>query len=248
MGQQVVLVTGASRGIGASIADTMAAAGYLVVGTATTSAGAARITERLQVIEPSAQGIVCDVTCHDAVANLFSTMSKEYNKGPDILVNNAAITADDLLLRLSEEKWNAVINTNLNALYRVTKAAIRPMLKAKWGRIINIASVVAVSGNPGQSNYCAAKAGMIGMTKSLAQELASDSRNITVNAVAPGFIETDMTEQLSDEQRQHIFAKIPMKKLGKPEDVAAVVAFLAQQEARYITGQTIHVNGGMLMV
>ena len=248
MEKQLVLITGASRGIGASIADTMASAGYIVVGTATTEAGADRITERLQMVEPSAQGMVCDVTCQEGVTNLFSSISSQFGKGPDIVVNNAAITADDLLLRLSEEKWNAVINTNLNALYRVTKAAVRPMLKAKWGRIINIASVVAVSGNPGQSNYCAAKAGMIGMTKSLAQELASDSRNITVNAVAPGFIETDMTEQLTDEQRQHIFAKIPMKKLGKPEDVAAVVAFLAQKQASYITGQTIHVNGGMLMV
>jgi 3-oxoacyl-[acyl-carrier protein] reductase len=248
MEQQLVLVTGASRGIGASIADTMAAQGYVVVGTATTESGASRITERLRTVESHSQGVVCDVTSTESVATLFSHISEQFGKGPDILINNAAITADDLLLRLSEEKWNAVINTNLHALYRVTKAALRPMLKAKWGRIINIASVVAVSGNPGQTNYCAAKAGMIGMTKSLAQELASDSRNITVNAVAPGFIETDMTEQLTDEQRQQIFAKIPMKKLGKPSDVAAVVAFLAQEQASYITGQTIHVNGGMLMV
>lgn len=246
MEKQLVLVTGASRGIGASIAHAMAAKGYQVVGTATSAAGVDNITEALP--GASSQGMICDVTSQESVSALFAAINEQFGKGPDILVNNAAINADDLLLRLTEEKWNAVINTNLNALYRVTKAAIRPMLKAKWGRIINIASVVAVSGNPGQTNYCAAKAGMIGMTKSLAQELASDTRNITVNAVAPGFIETDMTAQLTAEQRQQIFAKIPMKKLGKPEDVAAVVSFLAEEKAGYITGQTLHVNGGMLMV
>jgi 3-oxoacyl-[acyl-carrier protein] reductase len=176
----------------------------------------------------------------------FLKVMQEANKMPAVLVNNAGITRDNLLMRMSEEDWLAVINTNLNSIFRLAKACMRPMMKAEWGRIISIGSIVGVTGNPGQANYCAAKAGVIGFSKSLAQEIGS--RNITVNVVAPGFIETDMTNQLKEEYRQVLVERIPLKRIGAPKDIAHMVAFLASEEAGYITGQTLHVNGGMAMV
>ncbi|MBT4885481.1 MAG: 3-oxoacyl-[acyl-carrier-protein] reductase [Legionellales bacterium] len=248
MSERIVLITGASRGIGSAIAINAASKGYHVVGTATTDAGAAKINDDLAKVSNSCLGMVLDINDNDNIESVLTEIKSKYGQAVDILINNAAITSDDLLLRMSQDKWDKVISTNLSAAFSITKAAMRPMLKSKWGRIINISSVVAVSGNPGQANYCAAKAGLIGFTKSLAQELASSTRNITVNVVAPGFIETDMTAALTDIQREQIFAKIPMSRMGSAHEVASAVAFLASEEASYITGQTLHVNGGMLMV
>ena len=239
---QTALVTGASRGIGRAIADALAAAGARVIGTSTTDAGAAELTSRLA---PSGgRGVVLDVTQPDAIEKLAGELEAS-DSSPSILVNNAAITRDNLLLRMKPEEWDQVIAANLSAVFRLTKVCLRRMLKERRGRIINIASIVGLTGNPGQTNYAAAKAGLLGFTKSLAQEVAS--RGITVNAVAPGFIDTDMTKSLSEAQRAALMSGIPMARLGTPEDVAAAVVFLASAGAGYVTGDTLHVNGGMYM-
>ena len=238
---QVALVTGASRGIGAAIAATLASAGASVVGTATTGGGAAAITEALG---GSNRGAVLDIVSDESVHALMSDVQS--NEGaPTIVVNNAGITRDNLLVRMKAEDWDAVLSTNLSGAYRVCKACLRGMMKARYGRIINIASVVGIMGNPGQANYAAAKAGLIGFSKSLAREVGS--RNITVNIVAPGFIDTDMTRVLSDAQRQAMLVQVPLGRLGEAREIAASVAFLASDAAAYITGETLHVNGGMLM-
>jgi len=240
---KTVLVTGASRGIGKSIAIKFAEQGAYVIGTATTEASANKISKDLAADNYSGTGLVlniADKTSVDDFANNFKELS-----APNILVNNAGITRDNLLMRMKDEEWEDVINTNLTGMYRVTKLCLRAMMKAKYGRIINISSVVALSGNPGQSNYSATKAGMLGFTRSLAKEIGS--RGITVNAVAPGFIETDMTNELNADVRDSILNQIALGRLGRPEEIAAAVNFLASDEAAYITGQTINVNGGMYM-
>jgi 3-oxoacyl-[acyl-carrier protein] reductase len=238
----VALVTGASRGIGAAIAARLAADGARVIGTATTAEGAARITERLK--ESGGRGTLLDVTRQDSIAALLADIeAQEGSIG--ILCNNAGIARDMLLLRMKQEDWDAVLETNLASVFRLSKGVLRGMMKARKGRIISIASVVGVVGNAGQANYAAAKAGMIGFTKSLAREVGS--RGITANVVAPGFIDTDMTRSLSESQRESLTAQIPLARLGAVEDVAAAVAFLASAGAAYITGETLHVNGGMFM-
>jgi len=239
---QTALVTGASRGIGAAIAAHLAAAGARVIGTATTAEGAERISSTLAA--DGGHGAVVDVADAISVAALFAQLEAA-GEMPAILVNNAAITRDTLMLRMKEDDWDAVINTNLSANFRVTKAVLKRMMKERYGRIISISSVVGQMGNPGQVNYCASKAGVIGMTKSLAREVGS--RGITVNAVAPGFIDTDMTRGLDESQRTALLGQIPAGRLGSPEDIAAAVLFLASPAAAYITGQTLAVNGGMLM-
>lgn len=241
---QVALVTGASRGIGKSIAIALAAQGAVVVGTATTAGGAASISEYLGAAGARGSGMVLDVRDSAQVESLIAEVEKAYGS-VSILVNNAGITQDNLALRMKESEWDTVIDTNLKSVFRVSKAVLRGMMKARAGRIINITSVVGASGNAGQINYAAAKAGIAGMTRALAREIGS--RNITVNCVAPGFIDTDMTRALPDAQREALLAQIPLGKLGKPEDVAAAVAFLASPDAGYITGTTVHVNGGMFM-
>jgi len=239
---KVAIVTGASRGIGAAIADTLAAAGAKVAGTATTEAGAAAISERLQGISSESRGFVLDVNEADGAATLVKAVNDELG-APTILVNNAGITRDQILMRMKDEDWDSIMDTNLRSVFRLSKACLRGMMKARGGRIISIASVVGATGNPGQSNYAAAKAGMVGFSKSLAREIAS--RNITVNVVAPGFIDTDMTQALDDKQRESLMTDIPLQRLGEPEDIAASVLFLASEQGGYITGQTLHVNGGM---
>ena len=241
--KQIALVTGASRGIGAAIALQLAHAGFAVTGTATSDAGAAKITEALAAF-PASRGATLNVTDLPAVEALIDSLVKEQG-GLHVLVNNAGITRDMLAMRLKDEDWDAVIDTNLKAVFRVSRAAIKPMMKQRFGRIINITSVVGASGNPGQANYAAAKAGVAGMGRALARELGS--RNITVNCVAPGFIHTDMTAALSEEQHKALLAQIPLGQLGTPQDVAHAVAFLASPQAAYITGQELHVNGGMYM-
>lgn len=241
---QIALVTGASRGIGAAIAAHLGKQGACVLGTATTEKGAAEITERLQKEKIKGKGVVLNVTDIDKIKAVIDHIAEEY-AAPLILVNNAGVTRDNLFMRMKDEEWNTVVETNLNALYHMTKYCLRPMLKARWGRIINISSIVGSIGNPGQTNYAAAKAGMIGFSKSLAYEVAS--RGITVNVVSPGFIKTDMTNNLPENQKQLLLTRIPMQRLGEPSDVAKVVAFLTTADADYITGQTIHVNGGMYM-
>ena len=238
---QLALVTGASRGIGASIATTLAAAGATVVGTATTEGGAASITDALGA---GNRGAVLDIANEESVQALISDI-KGKEGAPTIVVNNAGITRDNLLMRMKAEDWDAVLSTNLSGVYRVCKACLRGRMKAKYGRIINIASVVGIMGNPGQANYAAAKAGVIGFSKSLAREVGS--RNITVNVVAPGFIDTDMTRVLGDDQRDAMLAQVPLGRLGEAREIAAAVTFLASDGAAYITGETLHVNGGMLM-
>lgn len=237
---QVALVTGASRGIGAAIADRLAAFGATVFGTATTEQGASGISERLG----PGRGRVLDVSDAAAIPDLIAAISAEIS-APTLLVNNAAITRDQLLLRMRDEDWHAVIETNLTGVMRMSRACLKGMLKARQGRIISISSVVGYSGNPGQTNYAAAKAGLAGFSRALAQEIAA--RGITVNVVAPGFIDTDMTRALSDAQREQLAAGIPLGRLGRADDVAAAVAWLAGPSAAWITGQTIHVNGGMYM-
>jgi 3-oxoacyl-[acyl-carrier protein] reductase len=238
---EVALVTGASRGIGASIADTLAAAGATVVGTATSQKGADGISAALG---DRGRGIVLNVSDETSVDAAIKDI--QANEGsPGILVNNAGITKDNLLMRMKQHEWDDVIATNLTGLYRLSKACLRGMMKAKKGRIINIASVIAVMGNAGQSNYAASKAGMIGFSKSLAREIGS--RGITVNVVAPGFIDTDMTKVLPDEQRQAMLAQVPLGRLGDGVDIANSVLFLASGAGAYITGETLHVNGGMVM-
>jgi 3-oxoacyl-[acyl-carrier protein] reductase len=241
---KIVLVTGASRGIGRGVALKMGKEGATVIGTATTQDGADRISESFKNENIKGVGMVLDVTSPESIETLIKNIRDQF--GPlNILVNNAAITKDNLFLRMKEEEWYQVIETNLNSIYRLSKACLRDMLKARFGRIITIGSVVGSTGNPGQANYAAAKAGVIGFSKALALEVGS--RNITVNIVSPGFIETDMTNALTDEQRETIFKTIPMQKLGTVEDIASAVVFLASDGANYITGQTLHINGGMYM-
>ena len=239
----LALVTGASRGIGASIAAELAHRGFKVVGTATTEDGAATISQTLTAF-PGCSGKVLNVNDVAAVESLVDTLVKEHG-GLQVLVNNAGITRDNLAVRMKDEDWDAVLDTNLKAVFRVSRAVIRTMIKQRYGRIINITSVVGSSGNPGQANYAASKAGVAGMTRALARELGS--RNITVNCVAPGFIETDMTAGLNEAQQKALLAQIPLGHLGKPADVAHAVAFLASPQAGYVTGQELHVNGGMHM-
>lgn len=238
---KVALVTGATRGIGRAISEKLVACGATVIGTATSESGANVIATYLG---NKGKGMVLDVTSSESVSMLIKNIAAEFGD-VDILVNNAGITSDNLLMRMKDDEWFDVINTNLNSVYRLSKEVIRPMLKKRSGRIISIGSVVGSMGSPGQSNYTAAKAGIIGFSKALAEEVAS--RGITVNVVAPGFIETDMTQILTEEQRAVILAKAPINRLGKPEEVANAVAFLASSEASYITGETLHVNGGMYM-
>ncbi len=240
---QVALVTGASRGIGRAIAVTLAQRGYKVMGTATTESGAQSISEALSAF-PGSKGLVLNVTDAAAVDSTIDAILKEHG-ALHVLVNNAGITRDTLAMRMKDDDWDAVLDTNLKAVFRMSRAVMRPMMKQRHGRIINITSVVGAMGNGGQSNYAAAKAGVAGMTRALARELGS--RNITVNCVAPGFIDTDMTRALTDEQQATLKAQIPLGRLGQPEDIAEAVAFLASPQAAYITGTELHVNGGMLM-
>ncbi|MFQ3287915.1 MAG: 3-oxoacyl-[acyl-carrier protein] reductase [Alteromonadaceae bacterium] len=238
---KVVLVTGASRGIGKAIAKQLQSLGATVIGTATSAHGAEKISEYLG----AGNGLVLNVTSDESIAALFSSI-KDNHGSIDILVNNAGITRDNLFMRMKTDEWDDIIDTNLSSVFKVSKAAIRPMMKKRTGRIINIGSVVGSMGNAGQVNYATSKAGLLGFTKSLAREVAS--RGITVNTVAPGFIDTDMTQTLTDEQKEGIFSQVPANRLGKPEEIASAVAFLASDAAAYITGETLHVNGGMYMV
>jgi len=240
---QVALVTGASRGIGRAIAQLLAERGLRVVGTATSEAGAAGIGEAL-ASHAGCRGIVLDVTDGDAVGAAIDAVVRDLG-ALHVLVNNAGITRDQLSMRMKDEDWDVVLATNLSAVFRASRAAIRPMMKQRYGRIVNITSVVGASGNPGQANYAAAKAGVAGMTRSLAREVGS--RGITVNCVAPGFIETDMTRALGETQSAALLSQIPLGRLGQPAEIAHAVAFLASPEASYITGTELHVNGGMLM-
>jgi 3-oxoacyl-[acyl-carrier protein] reductase len=241
---KIALVTGASRGIGRAISDMLGAQGAIIIGTATSEAGAEAISQRFADAGLKGEGMRLDVSDDASVEAVMKQISDTY--GPvGILVNNAGITRDNLLMRMKNDEWDDVVNTNLSSIYRMSKACLRPMMKAKTGRIINIASVVGASGNAGQTNYAAAKAGMFGFTKSLAQEVGS--RGITVNSVAPGMIDTDMTRELPDAQRATLLASIPLGRLGQPEEIASVVTFLASDAAAYVTGETIHGNGGMYM-
>jgi 3-oxoacyl-[acyl-carrier protein] reductase len=240
----ICLVTGASRGIGAAIAKALGELGAVVVGTATTATGAEAIGRRLAEDGIRGRGMALDVADSTSVESVVKAVTDEYG-AITVLVNNAGITRDNLLMRMKDEEWQSILDTNLTSIYRLSKACLRGMTKARRGRIINIASVVGATGNAGQTNYAAAKAGMIGFTKSLAREVGS--RNVTVNAVAPGFIDTDMTRALNEEQRAALLASIPLGRLGQPAEIAAVVAFLASPGGAYITGETLHVNGGMYM-
>lgn len=242
---QVVLVTGASRGIGKAIALALGKAGGYVVGTATSASGAAQITAYMQEAGIQGEGKMLDVRDAEAVNALVEGIAAEQGT-INVLVNNAGITRDNLLMRMKDDEWDDIINTNLSSVYRVSKACLRGMMKARSGRIINIASVVGSMGNAGQTNYAAAKAGIMGFSRSLAREVGS--RNITVNTVAPGFIDTDMTRALSEEQRAQLVKEIPLGRMGDAEDIAATVAFLASPAAGYISGQILHVNGGMYMI
>ena len=238
---KVAIVTGASRGIGKAIAENLSASGAFVLGTATTDAGAASISSYLA---ENGRGFVLRVDEDESIEHFFSAIKGEFD-APLILVNNAGITRDNIALRMKNDEWGDVIETNLSAVFKVTKAALRGMTKARWGRVINISSVVGSMGNAGQSNYAAAKSGMEGYSRSLASELAS--RNITVNCIAPGFIATDMTDSLPDEQKEMLLSRVPAGRLGEANEVAALVSFLAGNVAGYITGETIHINGGMYM-
>ena len=238
---RVALVTGASRGIGRAIAQELAASGAFVVGTATSESGAAAIGEYL---DAKGRGIVLDVTDAEGSAKAVADIVSEFGR-IDVLVNNAGITRDTLAMRMTDEAWDAVVATNMSAVFRMTRAVLRPMMKQRFGRIVNITSVVGAMGNAGQANYAAAKAGVVGMTKSVAREVAS--RGITVNCVAPGFIDTDMTKDLPEEHKKALLAQIPAQRLGKTDDVAAAVVFLASEPAGYVTGSVLHVNGGMFM-
>jgi 3-oxoacyl-[acyl-carrier protein] reductase len=244
IGGKIAVVTGASRGIGRAIALELGRREAVVLGTATTDAGAAKISEALNDAGIKGRGYCLDVSSETSIDAFCKQVQDDFGT-VEILVNNAGITRDNLMLRMKEDEWNAVINTNLTSVFRMTRALMRGMTKARWGRIINISSVVGSSGNAGQANYAAAKAGLQGFSRALAMEIGS--RSITVNCVAPGFIDTDMTRELGAEQTQALLAKIPLGRYGQPEEIAAVVGFLASQEAGYITGETIHANGGMYM-
>lgn len=241
---RVALVTGASRGIGKAIAERLAEDGFTVVGTATSDAGAQAISDYLAAAKNEGCGMTLDVVNAESVATVLSEIGQRYS-APLVLINNAGITRDNILMRMKEEEWSDVIDTNLSALYRVSKASLRGMTKARWGRIVNITSVVGSMGNIGQSNYAATKAGAEGFARALARELGS--RSVTVNCVAPGFIDTDMTRNLPEAQRELLLQQIPLGRLGAPEEIAALVSFLCSDAAAYITGETVHVNGGMHM-
>ena len=241
---QIALVTGSSRGIGQAIAHALGKQGATVIGTATSEAGAKNISEMLESAGIKGIGMVLNVAEQDSIVECLKAVTTDFGP-PDILVNNAGITRDNLLMMMKDEQWNDIINTNLSSVFRMCKAVIRPMMKKRHGRIINISSVVGVTGNAGQTNYAASKAGLIGFTKSLAREIGS--RNITVNTVAPGFIDTDMTRELSEEQKTKMIDQIPLGRLGNADEIASAVVFLASPGAAYITGETIHVNGGMYM-
>ena len=241
---RVALVTGASRGIGKAIAESLARAEYTVVGTATSDSGAEAISAYLRSGGNAGCGMTLNVGDQDSVTSVIKAISEKFG-APLVLINNAGITRDNILMRMKAEEWSDVIDTNLNALYRVSKACLRGMTKARWGRIINITSVVGSMGNIGQSNYAATKAGAEGFSRALARELGS--RSVTVNCVAPGFIDTDMTRELPDQQRDMLLTQIPLGRLGAPEEIAALVSFLCSDAAAYITGETVHVNGGMYM-
>ncbi|GAB5449893.1 MAG: 3-oxoacyl-ACP reductase FabG [Halioglobus sp.] len=241
---RVALVTGASRGIGKAIARSLAAQGLTVIGTATTAQGAEAISKYLAEAGNAGGGMALNVTESDSVAQVVGTVTENFGP-PVVLVNNAGITRDNILMRMKEDEWNDVVETNLNALYRLSKACARGMTKTRWGRIVNITSVVGSMGNAGQSNYAATKAGAAGFSRALARELGS--RSITVNCVAPGFIDTDMTRELPEAQREALQAQIPLGRLGEPAEIGALVGFLCSDAAAYITGETIHINGGMYM-
>lgn len=241
---KVALVTGASRGIGKAIALQLGQQGAVVVGTATSAAGAEAISAYLAQAGIKGSGLVLDVCSDESVAEVFSRVQEDFGV-PQVLVNNAGITRDNLMMRMKDDEWYSVLDTNLNSLYRVTKAALRGMTRARWGRIINIGSVVGAMGNAGQANYAAAKAGVEGFSRALARELGS--RAVTVNTVAPGFIDTDMTRELPDAQKEALLTQIPLGRLGQAEEIAHVVGFLASEQAAYVTGTTIPVNGGMYM-
>lgn len=242
---RVALVTGASRGIGRAIAESLAKQGAVVVGTATSESGAQKISDYLaEFSQDGSTGLVLDIANSDNVEHTLATM-KDTVGMPNILINNAGITGDELFIRMKEDAWNKVVDTNLTGTYRLMKACIRSMIKARFGRIVNLSSVVAFSGNAGQASYSAAKSGIVGLSKSVAQEVAS--RGVTVNVVAPGFIKTDMTGELGDDVQEKLLEKIPAGSMGEPKDIASAVSFLVSEDARYITGETIHVNGGMLM-
>jgi len=242
--KEIVLITGASRGIGQAIAYALGGLGATVIGTATSAKGAEAITNYLQADDIKGVGMALNVNDSENIAAVIKQITDEYGV-PTILINNAGITRDNLLMRMKEDEWEDIINTNLSSVYRLSKAVLRGMMKARHGRIISIASVVGATGNAGQTNYTAAKAGMVGFTKSLAREVGA--RGITVNAVAPGFIDTDMTKALPDAQKEALKSQIPLGRLGHPEEIAAAAAFLASPAAAYISGETIHVNGGMYM-
>ncbi len=241
---KIALVTGASRGIGQGIALALGKEGMTVIGTATTQEGADRITQLFQSQQITGTGMMLNVASSESIATVLETIKERFG-AINVLVNNAAITQDNLFMRMKDEEWDQVLDTDLNAVFKLMKGCVRDMLKARWGRIINIGSVVGTTGNPGQANYCAAKAGVMGLSKAIALEIGS--RNITVNTVSPGFIATDMTNALTEEQREAIFQRIPMQRIGSVEDIASAVVFLASEAAGYITGQTLHVNGGMYM-
>lgn len=241
---KVALVTGASRGIGRAIALELGKQGLIVIGTATSESGAENISAYLSENGIQGEGMCLDVSSDDSVSSVMAALAEKY-AAPSILVNNAGITKDNLLMRMKSEEWSDVIDTNLNSMYRLCKACVKGMTKARWGRIINVSSVVGSSGNAGQSNYAASKAGIEGFSRALAKEIGS--RGITVNAVAPGFIATDMTKDLPEKQAEALFASIPLGRLGQPEEIASVVGFLASESGAYITGETLHVNGGMYM-
>ena len=242
--KKIVLVTGASRGIGMAIASELAINGAIVIGTATSSKGASNISEALASNKNEGEGMVLDVNSTESIDSLIKSVSEKYGD-IQILVNNAGITKDNLLIRMKDEEWDSVISTNLTSIFKLSKSVLRSMMKSRYGKIINISSVVGHMGNAGQTNYVASKAGITGFTKSLAQEVGN--RGITLNWLAPGFIDTDMTKSLSDDQKEKLITHIPLSRLGNSSDVAKTVLFLASSDADYITGETIHVNGGMLM-